>query len=94
MTDKRETVFGLTPFPVCGGYIEYAWDGLSPKMREAVELAKISRSTRQDLPSWWIFSNNRTLTALQRRGLFNQNGRLTEDGKALVEWMKDKERNT
>lgn len=85
MADKRENVFGLTPLPG-GGYAEYVWDELSPKMREGLSFAG-------DFPERWMFSNHSTLAALRRRGLLNQINRLTESGKDLLEWMKNNERN-
>lgn len=89
MADKRENVFGLTPFPEHGGYIEYAWDGLSYAMRDILLQVKEVGEARL------MWTKGQTLNAPIKRGLVDgATHRLTEDGKALVEWMKDKERNT
>jgi hypothetical protein len=94
MTDKRENVFGLTPFPERGGYIEYVWDELSYAMRDILLQVKEVGEARL------MWTKVPTLNALIKRGLVASrfdgtvdNYYLTEDGNALMEWMKNKERN-
>lgn len=72
-----------------GKFAEYIWDGLSYSMRDILLQVKEVGETRL------LWTKGQTLNALIKRGLADGiTHQLTEDGKALVEWMKDKERNT
>jgi hypothetical protein len=73
-----------------GKFADYVWDGLSYAMRDILLQVK---EVGEDRLMW---TKVPTLNALIKRGLVdyhNYSYRLTEDGKALVEWVKDKERN-
>jgi hypothetical protein len=71
-----------------GKFAEYVWDGLSYAMRDILLQVKEVGEPRL------MWTKGQTLKALIGRGLVDGiTHRLTEDGKALVEWMKNKEKN-
>lgn len=89
MSDKNWV--GLTPLP-SGQFADYVWDGLSETMRNVFRHA-----SEVGVDEYLMGAKAITLSALIKRklvGYRESSYRLTEDGKALVEWMKNKERNT
>lgn len=80
----RDLIVGLTPFPD-GGWIEFAWDGLSETMREALVAALPNGHLRYNK-----FTLPRTLEALARRGLVVDTDHQTfsDRGLILLGWLR------
>lgn len=72
----------LTPFPDgLGGYIEYAWEGLSHPMRDALNKGA-------EINGFPFGMHSSTERALASRDLLTAGG-ITERGRAVVAWARE-----